>query len=463
MALSYNRKSNSSASSAASTFRRAGKTPVKRPASQSSTSMRPRSSSKGLRTPSNPRPSVKPASGRRVPSKATGTVRSTGSKRPSVARLPSSVVHPSNAAPVRKSFTASKQKAFTPRAGNASKPSVNPLRPGVVPAAHRPAARKPASGPGAGAGIFFGAIGVVLALLVVVVIVVNSGLFAASDIQIKGSEHMTEADARRLIDIPDGTSLFNVDENKIAENLKQNPWISGVKVERSFPHTLVITPTEYKVSAIVYLAADDLAWAVSGNKTWIAPVSLLSSDSSGTVEDRSTTGSTDASQQTDSTSDAGTDASTDGDAASDATAIDVTSDSSGDASTTNDATAQASSSTEAAQALAQHYGAVLIVDVPSDISPVSGERVTSRVVNAGLEYATGFSSDFAKQIKSISVPSAEAVSVNLTSGVEVSLGSASDVQRKEKIVTRLLNQEQGVTYINVRTPGSYTFRSAPTS
>ncbi len=340
---------------------------------------------------------------------------------------------------------------------------MNPLQSGVTTASRRAAVRKPALTPGAGAGVVFGVIGVVLALLVVVVIVVNSGLFAASDIQIKGSEHMTEADARRLIDIPDGTSLFNVDENKIAENLKQNPWISGVKVERSFPHTLVITPTEYKVSAIVYLAADDLAWAVSGNKTWIAPVSLSSSDSSGTVENSTAMASPDASQQTDAASGSEADASADDDTVSDATATDAASDSSGDASTADDAAAQSSSSTDAAQALAQHYGAVLIVDVPSDISPVSGEKVTSKVVNAGLEYAMGFSSDFIKQIKSISVPSAEAVSVNLSSGVEVSLGTASDVQRKEKIVTRLLNQEQGVTYINVRTPGSYTFRSAPTS
>ena len=32
-----------------------------------------------------------------------------------------------------------------------------------------------------------------------------------------------------------------------------------------------------------------------------------------------------------------------------------------------------------------------------------------------------------------------------------------------RVVTKLLSQVAGVTYINVRSPGNYTFRNAPTS
>ena len=88
---------------------------------------------------------------------------------------------------------------------------------------------------------------------------INSGLFTATDIQIQGSEHVTKHDAIQLIDLPEGTSLFNVDPDQITEDLKQNPWVSGVDVQRQFPHTLIITPTERKVIAIAYISSDDLA------------------------------------------------------------------------------------------------------------------------------------------------------------------------------------------------------------
>ena len=42
------------------------------------------------------------------------------------------------------------------------------------------------------------------------------------------SEHVTKHDAIQLIDLPEGTSLFNVDPDQITEDLKQNPWVSGV-------------------------------------------------------------------------------------------------------------------------------------------------------------------------------------------------------------------------------------------
>lgn len=330
--------------------------------------------------------------------------------------------------------------------------------------------------PHVGAPVVLGFLGVLAVLAVAAVIVFNSGLFAATDIQIKGSEHMTAKDARRLIDIPEGTSLFNIDEKQIAEDLQQNPWISGVSVERTFPHTLTITPTERKVSAIAYMSADELAWAIDDSGAWIAPLSTATDDDSSSdaadpadATDATATGQ-DASADSSSTSSDGSATST-GDSSSTDSSTDGTAT---DGSTSTDATASDDSGTSAdsgtdsgglavAQKLAKHYGALLLIDVPSDVAPASGETVKSDVVNAGLAYAKGFSADFLKQVKDISVPSTEAITAHLKSGVEVSLGSAEKIERKEKVVTRLLSQEEGVTYINVRTPGSYTFRQAPTS
>jgi len=268
----------------------------------------------------------------------------------------------------------------------------------------------------AGAGRIAGiAVAVLVALVVAAVIVVNSGLFAATDIQIKGSEHITQHDAKQLIDLPEGTSLFNVDSAKIVDGLKQNPWVSGVDVQRKFPHTLIITPTERKVLAIAYITSDDIAWGIGDDDTWIAPLST-----SVAVDDK------------------------------------------GNMVTSGDG-AKVASGIDAALALSKHYGAVLLTDVSADVSPVSGQSVSARAVKAGLDYARGFSSDFLSQVKDISVSSVEAISANLNSGVEVSLGSAEDISKKEKIVTKLLSQVEGVTYINVRSSGNYTFRNAPTS
>ena len=267
-----------------------------------------------------------------------------------------------------------------------------------------------------GKGKIVGGILAALAVLAVVaIVVINSGLFAATDIQIEGSEHVTKHDAIQLINLPENTSLFNVNPDQITEDLKQNPWVSGVDVQRQFPHTLVITPTERKVTAIAYISSDDLAWAIGDDDTWIAPLSTsVEVDDQGNV---------------------------------------VTS---GEGSNTL-------SGIDAALALAKHYGAVLLTDVSADVEPVSGQSVSSKAVKAGLDYVRGFSGEFLAQIKDISIPSVEAISANLDNGVEVSLGDSDDIAKKERVVTKLLSQVEGVTYINVRSPGNYTFRNAPTA
>ncbi len=267
-----------------------------------------------------------------------------------------------------------------------------------------------------GKGKIVGGILAALAVLAVVaIVVINSGLFAATDIQIEGSEHVTKHDAMQLINLPENTSLFNVNPDQITEDLKQNPWVSGVDVQRRFPHTLIITPTERKVTAIAYISSDDLAWAIGDDDTWIAPLSTsVEVDDQGNVV-------------------------TTGEGANTLTGID------------------------AALALAKHYGAVLLTDVSADVEPVSGQAVSSKAVKAGLDYVRGFSGEFLAQIKDISIPSVEAISANLDNGVEVSLGDSDDITKKERVVTKLLSQVEGVTYINVRSPGNYTFRNAPTA
>lgn len=272
---------------------------------------------------------------------------------------------------------------------------------------------------------------IVLAFGLGAAVLVNSSFFSVTDVVVNGSEHVPQQTVEQLVSVPEGSTLFNVSDEDIAAALLQNPWVSSVDIERQFPHTIVITPVERKVQAIVYLSADDIAWAVSEDSHWIAPVSLASASTGQT--------STDSAE-----GDGGEGSSTDAEATG--------------ATTSTSSSSQRS--IDAAVSLARQAGAVLLSDVGTDVSPSSGQEVTDDTVLAGLEYAKGFSADFLSQIKEISIPSVEAISCDLESGVEVSLGKPEDIQQKEQVVRRLLEQEQGVTYINVRVADAYTFRSA---
>ena len=272
--------------------------------------------------------------------------------------------------------------------------------------------------PRVGRKLVLGVVAGVAALAIAALVVANSPLFAASEVVLNGSEHVSQQAVRQLVNIPDGTTLFNVDEGKIFDALKANPWVLGVDIKREFPHKLVITPRERTVKAIAYITADEIAWAIGEDGAWIAPLSLsIAVDANGDEVQ----------------------------AAEDGTLPEG---------------AQQLSGLAAALAIAKRDGALLLTDVPSDTEPTAGQPVDSEVVNAGLAYAKGFSADFVAQIKDLSVASVEAISANLTSGVEVSLGAPENIAEKERVVTKLLSQETGVTYINVREPGAYTFRSA---
>ena len=422
MASSSDRKLNSSASRASKpTFRRAG--------GRSGAPSQPQRKSV---MPSKPAGSVRPAkrstAGSRLGGRPAAKKVARPMARPSATPKPAMGGKPSR--PIASPKPSLEAKVTRPgRALGASKPRMltsvsasakpqsgkigfNPLSSIGALANHAAGAASAVKGKGKIVGGILAALAV---LAVVAVVAINSGLFAATDIQIQGSEHVTKHDAIQLIDLPEDTSLFNVNPDQITEGLKQNPWVSGVDVQRQFPHTLIITPTERKVIAIAYISSDDLAWAIGDDDTWIAPLS---------------------------------------------TSVDV--DDQGNVITTGEG-ANTLNGIDAALALAKHYGAVLLTDVSADVAPVSGQAVNSKAVKAGLDYVRGFSSEFLGQVKDISTPSVEAISANLDNGIEVSLGDSDDIAKKERIVTKLLSQVEGVTYINVRSPGNYTFRNAPTS
>lgn len=551
MASNFNRKSNSSGSNASKpTFRKASGSrraqaprPAGRPAAKPSSAARPASKPIGSytatpkRKPAAARPQAQPQrrmSAPKAPAKAPArslSPKPSPSKNRPAAGASRSASRPLSAPAQRRPASGAKGPAgpsavigSTMGASSARKrtaPRMTPGRSLTSVASPRVSGAKAQKAPGArgGSGVLAvvaapvalvrgvlgriphpripgkmvaGAAAVLALVAVVALVVINSALFTATNIIVNGSAHISQETAEQLIEVPAGTTLLNVDEAAIASSLESNPWVRGVTVERQFPDTLIITPTEWEVSAIAYITASDVAWAISSDNKWISPISLtVTVDAEGNIVSEGAsaagaagdaeTGTTGDDAATGGDASAGTsgDAAT-GDAASadgttDATADGASADgTSGDASanttttdgsttTTNPDGTQTLTGIAAAQAIARRDGAVLFTDIASDVEPVSGQEVTSEVILAGLEYARGFSSEFIAQIKEISLTSVEAISADLDSGVEVSLGAPEDIALKERVVTRLLEQEQGVTYINVRTPDNYSFRSAPDS
>ena len=102
-----------------------------------------------------------------------------------------------------------------------------------------------------------------------------------------------------------------------------------------------------------------------------------------------------------------------------------------------------------AQALAD--GCLLITDVPATVSPAAGSVATDEVLDAVAAFRRGFSEEFLSQVVSFSAASPDSVTCTLKNGVEILLGSPTDIAAKETVVTRTLEQHPGaVTYINVR-------------
>lgn len=242
------------------------------------------------------------------------------------------------------------------------------------------------------------AVAIVAAVLGVAFLVLsNTSTFQITSIDAVASDHVSADDIQKLAKVEEGTTLLNVDTNAITQNLMKNPWVESVSVEREFPDKLKISVTERTVEAVVVMSSRSVAWYLGEGEVWLEPVNLDVSDEQ--------------------------------------------------------------SADDVALEKATSVGAILITGVPATVDPVAGSKATDEVIAAVRSYLDGFSSDFASQIVSFTAPSEASISCVLSSGVEVSLGSPSDISSKEEVVKSLLAEyPDELTYINVRVPSSPSYR-----
>ena len=232
-----------------------------------------------------------------------------------------------------------------------------------------------------------------LAVLIAFFVLRDSAIFSVDDVVIEGTTHVSESDVRNLLSLEDGTTLLNVDKDQINEQLKRDPWVASVEVERQFPHTVKLTVVEQQVDMLVVMNSGSLGWYLGSSGSWIEPTKIEVSEGQ----------------------------------------------------SVNDA------------ALAE--GVVLVTGVPATVNPASAQPATDDVLSAVKSFREGFSSEFAAKIVSYDASSTDAISCVLESGVQISLGAATNISYKEQVASALLEKYPGqITYINVRKPASASVR-----
>lgn len=233
-------------------------------------------------------------------------------------------------------------------------------------------------------------VAVAVALGVAFLLLRDSTVFSIESVEVEPTEHVSDSDLQNLVSVPVGSTLLNLDEQSVREAIMRDPWVADVTFERVFPHTLKINVIEQDVRALVVMNTGSVAWYLGTSGTWIQPTSVEA------AEDQS---------------------------------VD-----------------------DAALSVALEAGCLLITDVPASVSPVAGSEATDDVLEAVQAFCDGFSDSFSAQVTCYSAPATDSISCTLANGVEVLLGSASDISAKEQIVTETLEElaDGSVTYINVR-------------
>ena len=236
-----------------------------------------------------------------------------------------------------------------------------------------------------------------LAVLIAFFVLRDSAIFSVDNVVVEGTTHVSESDVRNLLTLEDGTTLLNIDKDQINDQLKRDPWVASVEVERQFPHTVKLTVVEQQVDMLVVMNSGSLGWYLGSSGSWIEPTKIEASEGQ--------------------------------------------------------------SVNDAALAKARAEGVVLVTGVPATVNPASAQPATDDVLTAVKSFREGFSSEFAARVVSYDASSTDAISCVLESGVQISLGSATSISYKEQVASALLEKYPGqITYINVRKPASASVR-----
>lgn len=241
-------------------------------------------------------------------------------------------------------------------------------------------------------------LGVALVLVIAFFILRDSSVFRITSVEVEPTQHITVNDIRNLTQIPEGTTLLNLDEAALESSIRKNPWVGSVSIERVFPNTLKVTITEQKADMLVVMSSGSVAWYLGDAGVWIQPTRIEA--------------------------------------------------------------AEGQSVNDAALQKAQAEGCLLVIDVPSTVDPKSGSAPSDGVLQSVQEFREGFSEEFSSRIACYSAASTDDIWCTMDNGVSVSLGSATDIAEKERLVEGYLDEfPDTALYIVVRVVSNPSVRT----
>ncbi len=247
--------------------------------------------------------------------------------------------------------------------------------------------------------IFF----VVLALIggVIAYTFVNSDSYRIKQISVEGCEHLTNQEMSELAGVPENSTLLNINEAAIVNNLKRNPWVEDAHIERGFPDTLKLVVKERTVTAVCDVVVDDSetveTWALASDGMWLMKIPAIGSEGSATV---------------------------------------------------------------ASKIYDDEEHVLRIQGVPYGTSPIAGEICTNANISNALGIIDGMTTDLANQVKRVTASSSDSTTLTLKNGVEIAFGDSSDIRDKERVCLELMEKYPGqITYINVRVVNKPVWRS----
>lgn len=101
---------------------------------------------------------------------------------------------------------------------------------------------------------------------------------------------------------------------------------------------------------------------------------------------------------------------------------------------------------------------VVVRDVP-DFEPAEGKRSESAALRNALSVWAGLSEELHARTRLLSAPSVDKTAIVTTDDIEIFVGSAEDIAKKDLVIRSILSDQAGkVVYINVRTVDRPTWR-----
>lgn len=102
-------------------------------------------------------------------------------------------------------------------------------------------------------------------------------------------------------------------------------------------------------------------------------------------------------------------------------------------------------------------GLVTVRDIEG-LKPVAGKKTNSPEVRNALAVIAGLSPEMRALLKTVSAPTVDKTALITKTDIQIMVGSAEDISKKDQVARKILAEENGVVYVNVRVVDRATWR-----